>query len=357
VTDASRTTGTSRRAPRSALIELTLARLRLFVREPSAMFWTFGFPVVLAVALGAAFRNRPPEPVRIAVEDGPGAAQTVARLASDQIKVTLEDAAAARADLRTGKVSLVVTLTPGEPRGYRYDETRPEARLTRLLVDDRLQRAEGRVDVTPVTDAHVTEPGARYIDFLVPGLLGMTLMSSSMWGIGYVIVEMRTKKLVKRMLATPMRKGDFLFSFVFMRALFVVIEAPVIIGFGWLAFGVRVTGSIPLLLGVSLLGALTFAGLGLLVSSRAENTQTVGGLMNLVMMPMFVGSGVFFSARNFPESVQPVLRVLPLTALNDALRAVVNEGAGVRAIGPQLAAMAVCGIVSFAGALRFFRWR
>jgi ABC-type multidrug transport system permease subunit len=185
----------------------------------------------------------------------------------------------------------------------------------------------------------------------------MTLMSSSMWGIGYVIVEMRTKKLVKRMLATPMRKGDFLFSFVFMRALFVVIEAPVIIGFGWLAFGVRVTGSIPLLLGVSLLGALTFAGLGLLVSSRAENTQTVGGLMNLVMMPMFVGSGVFFSARNFPESVQPVLRVLPLTALNDALRAVVNEGAGVRAIGPQLAAMAVCGIVSFAGALRFFRWR
>jgi ABC-type multidrug transport system permease subunit len=355
VTDATKTTPTPGRAPRPALLELTLTRLRLFVREPSAMFWTFGFPVVLAVALGVAFRNRPPEPVRVAVEDGPGAAQTAARLASDQVEVTLEDAAAARADLRVGKVALVVT--PGEPRGYRYDETRPESRLTRLLVDDRLQRAEGRADVTPVTDAHVTEPGARYIDFLVPGLLGMTLMSSSMWGIGFVIVEMRTKKLVKRLLATPMRKGDFLFSFVIMRSLFVVVEAPVIIGFGWLAFGVRVTGSVGLLLGVSLLGALTFAGLGLLVSSRAENTQTVGGLMNLVMMPMFVGSGVFFSARNFPESVQPVLRVLPLTALNDALRAVVNEGAGVGAIGPQLAAMVVCGIVSFAGALRFFRWR
>ena len=340
---------------RSALAELTLARFRLFFREPSAIFWTFGFPVVLAVALGVAFRNRPPEAVHVAIEAGPGAEKTLAALTSADVKATVEDAATARAELRVGKVSVVVV--PGDPRTYRYDETRPEARLARLLIDDRLQRAEGRGDATRVSDEHVTEPGARYIDFLVPGLLGMTLMSSSMWGIGYVIVEMRTKKLVKRMLATPMRKGDFLFSFVFMRALFVVIEAPVIIGFGWLAFGVRVTGSIPLLLGVSLLGALTFAGLGLLVSSRAENTQTVGGLMNLVMMPMFVGSGVFFSARNFPESVQPVLRVLPLTALNDALRAVVNEGAGVRAIGPQLAAMAVCGIVSFAGALRFFRWR
>jgi ABC-type multidrug transport system permease subunit len=343
------------RAPRSALVELILARFRLFVREPSAMFWTFGFPVVLAVALGVAFRNRPPEPVRVAVEDGPGAAQTVAALTSDQVKATIEDSASARADLRVGKVTLVVV--PGEPRSYRYDETRPQARLTRLLVDDQLQRAEGRRDVTPVTDEHVTEPGARYIDFLVPGLLGMTLMSSSMWGIGYVIVEMRTKKLIKRMLATPMRRGDFLFSFVVMRALFVLLEAPVIVGFGWLAFGVRVTGSTPLLLGISMLGALAFAGLGLLVSCRAENTQTVGGLMNLVMMPMFVGSGVFFSSGNFPESVQPVLRVLPLTALNDALRAVVNEGAGVRAIAPQLLALSVCGVVSFAGALRLFRWR
>ena len=130
MTDASRTTGTSRRAPRSALIELTLARLRLFVREPSAMFWTFGFPVVLAVALGAAFRNRPPEPVRIAVEDGPGAAQTVARLASDQIKVTLEDAAAARADLRTGKVSLVVTLTPVWRWISRYGRPRSRSSTT-----------------------------------------------------------------------------------------------------------------------------------------------------------------------------------------------------------------------------------
>jgi len=345
----------ARRAQRrAALVELTLTRFRLFFREPSALFWTFGFPVVLAVALGIAFRNRPPEPVHVAVQAGPGADQAAAALASDLIKVTVEDEGAARGELRAGKIVLVVV--PEEPRTYRYDETRPEARLARLLVDDRLQRAEGRTDPTRVADERVTEPGARYIDFLIPGLIGLTLMSSSMWGIGYVIVELRTKKLVKRMLATPMRRGDFLISFVLMRALFVLIEVPVLAGFGWIAFGVRVTGSPLLLLAISLLGAFAFAGLGLLVASRAQNVQTVGGLMNLVMMPMFVGSGVFFSASNFPDALQPFLRTLPLTALNDALRAVVNEGAGAGAVARPMLILAVCGGVSFAAAVKLFRW-
>jgi ABC-2 type transport system permease protein len=347
--------------PRSALAELTVARFRLFFREPSALFWTFGFPLVLAVALGVAFRNRPPEPVHVAVEDDgagvvAGAADTTAAsLRSDLVKVTVEGAASARSDLRVGQVTLVIT--PGDPRTYRYDETRPQARLARLLVDDRLQRAEGRRDPTRIADERVTEPGARYIDFLVPGLLGMTLMSSSMWGIGYLIVELRAKKLVKRLLATPMRKGDFLLSFVVMRAVFVLIEVPVLVAFGSLAFGVRVVGSLLLVFAVSLLGALAFAGLGLLVASRAQNTQTVGGLMNLVMMPMFVGSGVFFSSANFPDSAQPVLRALPLTALNDALRAVINQGAAAPAIAGPMIVLAVWGVISFAAALQLFRWR
>ena len=341
--------------PHSALYELTVARFRLFFREPSALFWTFGFPVVLAIALGIAFRNKPPDPVRVAVEAGPDAERTRAALEGDRIHATVEDAEPARHDLRAGKVVLVIV--PGTPRTYRYDETRPDARVARLLVDDRLQRAEGRVDVTEARDERVSEPGARYVDFLIPGLVGMTLMSSSMWGIGYLIVDMRTKKLMKRLLATPMRRGDFLLSFVVMRALFVLVEVPLLFGFGSLVFGVRVTGSIALLLGISLLGALSFAGLGLLVASRAENTQTVGGLMNLVMMPMFVGSGVFFSAANFPAAMQPFLRALPLTALNDALRAVVNEGASASAVARPLALLAACGVVSFGAGLRLFRWR
>jgi ABC-type multidrug transport system permease subunit len=340
---------------RSALTELTLARFRLFVREPSAVFWTFGFPVVLAVALGIAFRSRAPEPARVAIEAGDGAERTFAALAGDRVIARIEDAATARRELRVGKVDLVVA--PGPPRTYVFDETRPEGRAARAAVDDSLQRSEGRLDPTPVAEEHVTEVGARYIDFLVPGLVGMTLMSSSMWGIGYAIVELRTKKLVKRMLATPMRRSDFLLSFVIMRAVFVLIEVPVLVGFGCVAFGLRVPASSLALLALSLLGAMAFAGLGLLVASRAQNTQTVGGLMNLVMMPMFIGSGVFFSTAHFPDALQPAIRALPLTALNDGLRAVINEGAGVRACMPELVLLAIWMALSFVAAMRVFRWR
>ncbi len=340
--------------PRSALAELTLARLRLFFREPSTVFWAFGFPVVLTIALGIAFRNRPPEPAHVAIEAGPGADRILAETASPLLKASIEDPDSARRDLRSGRVAVVVV--PGEPRTYRYDDTRPEARLARILVDDAVQRAQGRADVSRVADERVTEVGSRYVDFLVPGLVGLNLMSSSMWGIGYAIVEMRTKKLVKRLLATPMRRGDFLLSFVFMRGLFVAIEVPVLFGFGWLAFGVRVSGSIPLLLALCFFGAFAFGGLGLLVASRARNTQTVGGLMNLVMMPMFIGSGVFFSTSNFPDGMQPILRALPLTALNDSLRAVVNEGASVRDVARPLLVLSIWAAASYAAALKLFRW-
>ena len=354
---------------RGALWQLTLTRWRMFLREPSAVFWTFGFPILLSIALGVAFRNRPPEPVRVAIEAGEGAEALRAALdapgvagaggaagAAGAVRATIESREAARQMLRSGKVSVVVAPSP---RVYRFDETRPESRLARLVIDDKLQRAAGRVDPA---DAHadeerVTEPGARYIDFLLPGLIGMSLMSSGMWGIGYLIVEMRTRKLVKRMVATPMRRGHFLLSFVFMRMLVLVFELPILLGFGRLVFGVEVRGSFVLLAGVVLLGAVAFSGLGLLVASRAENTQTAGGLINLVMLPMFMCSGVFFSSQNFPPELQPFIRVLPLTALNDALRAVINEGASARAIAAPALVLAVCGAVSFTVALRIFRWR
>jgi ABC-type multidrug transport system permease subunit len=346
---------------RPALVELSLARFRLFVREPSAVFWTFGFPVVLAVALGIAFRNRPPEPILVSVEAGEGAERTLSELTGARgrtpVKARIEDAATARNELRVGKVVLVVA--PGPPRTYVFDDQQPEGRAARLVVDDILQRAEGRVDPTVASEEHVTEVGARYIDFLVPGLIGMTLMSGSMWGIGYAIVELRTKKLVKRMLATPMKKSDFLLSFVVMRAAFALVETPVLVAFGCLVFGMRVPVPVSAvsLIALTLLGALAFAGLGLLVACRAQNTQTVGGLMNLVMMPMFIGSGVFFSTAHFPDSLQPAIHALPLTMLNEGLRAAINEGAGLRGCALPLVGLTVWTALSFVAALRFFRWR
>ena len=331
----------------ASLLQLTMTRLRLFFREPGAVFWTFGFPLVLAVALGVAFRNRAPEPASVAATSPQIAA---ALSASGGLRVRALDEAQAQHALRTGKVDLVVL--PGPPLTYRFDPTRPESRLARALADAALHPAGAPATI----DAPVTEPGSRYIDFLIPGLLGMTIMSGGLWGVGWVVVEMRVGKLLKRLAATPMSRAQFLWSFVVMRTLFLVLELPVMIGFGWLVFRIGVQGSWPLLIGLSLLGAIAFAGVGLLVASRAQNLQTASGLVNLVMMPMFVGSGVFFSTARFPDALQPFLRALPLTALNDGLRAVMIDGAGVAGIASQLALLAATAALSFFAALRLFRW-
>jgi ABC-type multidrug transport system permease subunit len=329
--------------------------LRTTYREPGAMFWSFGFPILLSVALGIAFRNRPPEPVVAAVQQGPGdQALYDALRASSDVKVSIRSRDEARAALRVGRVAIVVL--PGSPRNYEFDPTRPESRLARAIVDDVLQRAAGRQDVSPVKETWVTEPGARYIDFLVPGIIGLNIMSSGMWGIGWVIVENRTRKLLKRMIATPMRRSEYLLAFILMRLVFLAVELPVLLLFGYFAFDIVVRGSLLLLVGMALLGALAFAGIGVLVASRAQNTQTVSGLINLVMMPMFIGSGVFFSTSHFPEAVQPFLKALPLTAVNDAFRAIMNEGAGFGAVAGQAALLAGIAIASFTAALKMFRW-
>ncbi|MDD5308874.1 MAG: ABC transporter permease [Deltaproteobacteria bacterium] len=341
---------------RHPLVELTLARVRLFYREPGVIFWTFGFPILITLALGIAFRNRPPEPVTAAIVSGPGASEVQAALSrARDVKVRVLGAREARLALRTGKVAIVVT--PGATRVYELDPTRPESRLARAIVDDVLQRAEGRKDIRGVSDHHLTEPGARYVDFLVPGLIGLNIMSSGMWGIGYVIAETRTKKLLKRMRATPMRGSHYLLSFMLSRVAFLLLELPVLLVFAAAVFSVKVHGSLGLLVAFATLGALAFAGLGVLVASRARNTQTVTGLINLVMMPMFIGSGVFFSYENFPDAILPVLRLLPLTALNDGLRAITNEGAGLVAILPQIGVLAFFATASFVVGLKIFRWK
>jgi ABC transporter DrrB family efflux protein len=205
-------------------------------------------------------------------------------------------------------------------------------------------------------DVAVSEPGGRYIDFLVPGLIGMNLMSGGMWGVGFLMVDMRMRKLLRRLLATPMRPADFLAAQMTTRAVFTIVEVCVLLGFGHFALGVPVRGSLVSVFAVAILGAATFAGLGLLVGSRARRIESVSGLMNLVMMPMFLGSGVFFSVDRFPESVQPFLRVLPLTALIDALRAVTLEGLGLFSQAVPLLLLVTWAAVSFGLGLRLFRW-
>ena len=339
----------------SSLYRLWLTRTQQFFREPSAVFWTFVFPILLIVALGLAFRNRPPEPARAAIEAGAGAEELRHALeASSSVKALVLPADEARTALRVGRVDLLVR--PGSPLTYEFDPLRPESRLARLEVDQAVQRAAGRADPVAVQEEKVTEPGSRYVDFLVPGLIGVDIMSSGMWGVGYVIVDDRQKKLLKRMLATPMRRTEFLLSFVLMRLTFLFLEVPVLLLFARLVYDVPLRGSLFLVGLISVAGALAFTGIGLLLAARAQNTQTVNGLINLVQMPMFLLSGVFFSAARFPDVMQPVVKLMPLTAVNDALRAVMNEGAGLAAVGPRVVYLVVLALGTFALALRLFRW-
>jgi ABC-type multidrug transport system permease subunit len=336
------------------LAQLTLVRFREFWREPEAIFWVFVFPIMLAAGLGLAFRNRPPDVIGIAAVT-PELARSLRQ--EKLLDVEQLSAAAAEEALRTGKVALLAAPSPGGAVVYRYDNTNPEGRTARMLADQAIQRAAGRADPVLSSDRLMREPGSRYIDFLIPGLLGMNLMGSAMWGLGFAIVDARRKKLMKRLVATPMPRHYYLLSFVLARLVLLVAEVGVLLGFGAWVFQVPVRGSMLDLAVLCVLGSLAFSALGLLIASRAQTIEAASGLMNTVMMPMWIVSGVFFSAQRFPGALQPVIRALPLTAVIDALRAHMLQGAGLAQVAPQLGVLGIWLLVSFTLALKLFRWR
>jgi ABC-2 type transport system permease protein len=392
----------------SPLLQLTLARVREFVREPEALFWVFAFPLLLAVALGLAFRDKAPDRIPVGIVQEAGADRIAAALArSPLLLARVMPPDTGREALRTGKISLLIQPGPqaaqlaagdpappsrpapttrgaaptssnapaagraldpkapavapaGQPVGpvvFRFDQTRPDSRIASLEAGDALQRAAGRADVVAIHPEHVTERGSRYIDFLIPGLLGMNLMGTGIWSLAFSITTARQKQLLKRLIATPMRRSHYLLAQVFGRLVFLVPEMIVLVGVGWLAFGVAVRGSLSLLLLTCMLGAMTFCGLGLLIASRVRTVEGASGLANLAMLPMWLVSGVFFSSERFPDRLQPLIRALPLTALNDALRGIMNEARPLAGVAAQLAILAAWCVVSFLLALRIFRWR
>lgn len=341
------------------LVQLTRVRYREFFREPEAVFWVFIFPVLLAAGLGIAFRNQAPARTAVAVVEGGSRSGALAEALrhTPGFEVSLLGDSAAADSLRVGAVSLVVAPDGGGQVQYFYDGSRPESRIARLQVDDVVQRASGRENMVKVNDRLVHEPGARYIDFLIPGLLGMNLMGSGIWGLGFAIVDARKKRLLKRLIATPMSRAQYLSSFVLSRLTLLCIEVALLLGFGVLVFGVPLRGSLLLLALICLLASLTFSSLGLLISSRAQTMEGASGLMNLVMLPMWIFSGVFFSASRFPDQIQPLIQALPLTAVIDALRANTLRGAGFGAVAPELGIVVAWMVASFLLALKLFRWR
>ena len=344
----------------SGYSHLLMARMLELKREPEVVFWVFIFPLLLALGLGIAFRNKPGNAVSVAIVQGAGSDHAQALLASspqhDQFKIQVLDEPDANKGFRLGKFDLVIE--PGNSGGvtYRFDPARPESVLAKSEVDDAMQGAAGRKDSLPTTAVTSSEPGSRYIDFLIPGLLGMNLMNSGMWGIGFALVDMRQRKLLKRFVGTPMRRTDFLMALASSRLILMIIEVGLLLVFGVLFFHMRVLGSVGSIALIAALGSLTFGGVGLLTASRAQKIESVSGLINLVMMPMWIFSGVFFSYERFPAVIQPLIKALPLTALNDALRASILEGTPILHQWPRLLVMIIWGGVSFVLALKWFRW-
>lgn len=337
-----------------SLVQLTLVRIREFIREPEAVFWAIFFPILLTAGLGIAFRSQPADVLQVATTS-PAIAEALRQ--DPGLHVSELDPSPAAEQLRTGKVVLLAVPGPNGGVEYRFDDTNPEGRTARILADRAVQRAAGRVDPVAAQDNLVREPGSRYIDFLVPGLVGLGIMSNAIWGLGFSIVDSRRRKLTKRLVATPMSRAYYLLSFVIWRMIVLVVEVGVPVGFGALAFGVPVRGRLIDLIIICVIGSLTFNALALLIASRARTIEAVSGLMNLTQVPMWILSGVFFSSQRFPDSVQPLIKLLPLTAIIDALRAHMLQGATLLQLAPELGTLVGWFTVCFVLALKLFRWR
>jgi ABC-2 type transport system permease protein len=342
---------------RSPILQLIRCNVRAYIREPEAIFWTYGFPLLMVIGLGIAFDASRDQQTLVDIVAGPGAGEVIAALegaGSFRVRESSWDEAFLR--LRRNRTHVVVTIGEDGAHAFHFDPSNPEGRSARAALNGALQRAAGRSDPLPVEDREVTTPGSRYVDFLVPGLIGMNLMGGGMWGVGFVLVDMRIKKLLKRMLGTPMRRSQFLLSTVGTRALFFIPEVFVLLLAAHWIFGVPIEGSIPGIILLAFVGAMAFAGLGLLAASRAQRIETVSGIMNVVMLPMWLCSGVFFSAERFPAVMQPFIQALPLTQLINALRAVILEGVSLSTQALPLAVLTAWAVVAFLLALKWFRW-
>jgi ABC-type multidrug transport system permease subunit len=347
---------TDRALSPNPLVELTKTRLREFVREKGILFWVFAFPLLMAIGLGVAFREKPVDPPRVAVIGGEREPALRALFDSPLIRAErMSRAEAVRALSRT-KVDLIVEWK-GKKAVMRYDAMADRAPLAKAVTNDVLQQAAGRRDKLPVVERPASRPGSRYVDFLIPGLIGLNVMGTSMWGVGYNLVVARKRRLLRRYAVTPMRHSHFLFSYFISRSSFLVIELAVLIAFGWFAFGTKVQGNVLGVLFVALLGASAFAAISLIIGARVENTESANGWMNFVQLPMWVLSGSFFSYERFPAVLHEPIRLLPLTALCDGLRVVYSGEAAFGTLTHEVLVLVAWSIAGYAIAARTFRWQ
>ncbi|MFO7838734.1 MAG: ABC transporter permease [Desulfosalsimonadaceae bacterium] len=378
------------------LAHLTAAHFKEVTRQPAVIFWGIIFPILISLGLGLAFTRQTETERRVAVvppaiQENAGDAggkvhaflQAHAVLVKQpdtgkpQYRLVIEDEAMGRTSfvfieagwqqalslLKKGNVCLImkdsvseINQDTGRDISYHLDPVKPEAQIAYLKLS-KMMSAQGPPEAAISRNVSpLSVPGSRYIDFLVPGLISMGVMMSCMWGIGYGMIDKRSKKMLRRMVATPMRKSHFLMALMAVRVAMNVIEAGLLFFFAALAFDISIQGSLPALFVVFLAGNFAFGGIAILTASHTANTEVGNGLINAVVLPMSVLSGIFFSYHNFPDWSIPVIEKLPLTLLADGVRSIFIEGAGfAETAWPALILLAIGGFF-FAAGLRVFRW-
>ncbi|MDR0865875.1 MAG: ABC transporter permease [Candidatus Symbiothrix sp.] len=364
------------------LYQLTLTHFLELIREPEVLFWGMLFPVLISIGLGLAFTQTSESKFQVRIV-GTQATELDSLLAiyaqpkaetpdlgvstwkiTDKIVGNTEfnfirsDWQSAIVSLKRGEADVIVTDSSGK-LCYHFDPHNSQAQLVYMKLSALVQSptsGDAEMVSTTANIQPLTLKGVRYIDFLIPGLIAMGIMSSIMWGISYTLIERRSQKLLRRMVATPMKKSYFLFALMFVRIVMNVVEALVIFFFAWLLFGIQIQGNIGALLVLFLAGNIAFTGIGVLVSCRTSKTEVGTGWINAVQMPMMILSGIFFSYHNFPEWSIGVIKVLPLTALTDGIRSIFNEGAGWMEIITPSIALSVFGVVCFIAGMRWFKW-
>jgi ABC-2 type transport system permease protein len=368
------------------LYHLVVAHFKEVIRQPAVIFWGIIFPILIALGLGLAFTQQTESVYRVGVAAGrTDMAQqepAVLRFLQERGRrldptekgstwqLTLEDSRSgntrflftqtdwdsAIVQIKRGKLNLIVEPAPDGRIQYHFDPRNPEAELAYLKLSAAVESGTG-----PETDSNdpvvpLTVTGTRYIDFLVPGLICLGVMMSCMWGVSYGMIDKRSKKLLRRLVATPMKKSHFLVALMTVRIAMNLIEAVLLFIFASLVFDIAVQGSIAALAAIFLAGNIAFCGIAIFTSSRTANTEVGNGLVNAVVMPMTVLSGIFFSYHNFPDWSIAFIQKLPLTLFADGIRAIFNEGGGFAETGLAVAVLTAVGVIFFSLGLRIFRW-
>lgn len=339
---------------------LVAIQFKEYFREPEVIFWAMIFPILLSWLLGVAIGSGGKQERAVAVIGAEGAptdsavAWIESMVEGAGVKLLPLDKEAALLALKKGKVSVMVERTGEGNLRYHFDTRNADAERTWLLME---RAAAGKINGEAESDVTTLEiPGTRYIDFLVPGLLAMSVMNSALWGVGWSLIEIRMKKFLRRMAATPMNKHLFLGSYFITRLIINGIQFLALYIFVYFYFDVRIQGSIAALITIFVAGNLAFSGIAVLISARTANARVGNGLINAISLPMMLLSGIFFSYHNFPEWTIPLVQKLPLTMLADAMRSIFSEGGGFAQVGIPSTVLALMGMIFIYTGAKIFRW-